>query len=84
LAASFRNEILPRGIIEQINIDDIIESTWEILRLRRRKTAIVNRAFKEALRVLRDFQSDTGPRIVPNDGSMAQPPGPRSLKFSTT
>jgi hypothetical protein len=56
LAASFRNEILPRGTIEQIYFDDIIESVWEILRLRRCKTAIVNIAFKQAVRALLNTQ----------------------------
>ena len=58
LAASFRNEILPRGIIEQIYFDDIIASVWEILRLRRCKTVIVNIAFKKALRALLEPQLD--------------------------
>ena len=56
LAAGFRNEILPRGIIEQIYFDDIIASVWEILRLRRCKTVIVNIAFKQALHALLDAQ----------------------------
>jgi crotonobetainyl-CoA:carnitine CoA-transferase CaiB-like acyl-CoA transferase len=47
-----RKEILPRGIVEQIYFDDIIASVWEILRLRRCKTTIVNIAFKKALRAL--------------------------------
>jgi hypothetical protein len=54
LANSFLREILPRGIVEQIYFDDIIASVWEILRLRRCKTAIVNIAFKKALRALLD------------------------------
>src|SRR5207342_2016170 len=56
LEASFRNEILPRGRIEQIYFDDIIASVWEILRLRRCKTVIVNIAFKRALHALLDAQ----------------------------
>ena len=52
LAASFRREILPSDVIEQIYFDDIIASVWEILRLRRCKTVIVNIAFKKALRAL--------------------------------
>jgi hypothetical protein len=54
LAARFRKEILPRGIVEQIYFDDIIAPVWEILRLRRCKTAMVNIAFKKALRGLLD------------------------------
>ena len=56
LEARFRKEILPRGIVEQIYFDDIIASVWEILRLRRCKTVIVNIAFKRALRALLDAQ----------------------------
>jgi hypothetical protein len=58
LAASFRREIVPCGVIEQIYFDDIIASVWEIRRLRRCKTAIVNIAFKEALRALLEPQLD--------------------------
>ena len=58
LAASFRREILPSGVIEQIYFDDIIASVWEILRLQRCKTAIVNIAFKRALRALLASQLD--------------------------
>jgi len=56
LEARFRKEILPRGIVEQIYFDDIIASVWEILRLRRCKTVIVNIAFKQALHALLDAQ----------------------------
>ena len=56
LEAGFRKEILPRGIVEQIYFDDIIASVWEILRLRRCKTAIVNIAFKQAVRALLNTQ----------------------------
>ena len=56
LEARFRKEILPRGIVEQIYFDDIIASVWEILRLRRCKTVIVNIAFKEAVRALLEAQ----------------------------
>jgi len=58
LEARFRKEILPRGIVEQIYFEDIIASVWEILRLRRCKTAIVNIAFKQAVRALLYTQLD--------------------------
>jgi len=35
-------QIKPRGIIEQIYVEDIAYLVWEILRLRRSKTAIIN------------------------------------------
>jgi len=47
-----------RGTIKQIYFEDIIASVWEILRLRRCKTAIVNIAFKQAVRALLYTQLD--------------------------
>ena len=47
-----------RAIVEQIYFDDIVASVWEIRRLRRCKTAIMNIAFKEALRALLEPQLD--------------------------
>ena len=83
LVASFRREIVPRGVIEQIYFDDIITSVWEILRLRRCKTVIVNIAFKKALRALLEPQLDYDrAQILPNDGSMTEPQEPKSLEFS--
>ena len=49
LAAALTQEIKPRGIVERIYVDDIAALVWEILRLRRCKTVIVNTAFKDAL-----------------------------------
>jgi len=49
LNAALMEEIKPRGIIERLYVDDIAALVWEILRLRRCKVAIVNRAFKNAL-----------------------------------
>ena len=49
LNAALTEEIKPRGIIERLYVDDIAALVWEILRLRRCKVAIVNRAFKNAL-----------------------------------
>ena len=45
-------EIKPRGILEQIYVEDIAYLTWEVLRLRRSKAAIVNLAFRAALKDL--------------------------------
>jgi hypothetical protein len=42
-------EIKPRGIVEQIYVADIAVLSWEILRLRRCKAAIINTAFEDAL-----------------------------------
>ena len=43
-------QIKPRGIIEQIYVEDIAYLVWEILRLRRSKTAIINLALRGALK----------------------------------
>jgi hypothetical protein len=48
LRDAFKREIKPRGIVEQLYVDDISSIVWEILRLRRGKAAIINTAFREA------------------------------------
>jgi len=45
-------EIKPKGIVEQIYLDDLAAIVWEIQRLRRCKTAIINNAFRAALKEL--------------------------------
>jgi hypothetical protein len=42
-------EIKPRGIIEQIYVDEFATLVWESWRLRRCKAAIINSAFSDAL-----------------------------------
>jgi len=49
---ALNEEIKPRGIIEQMYVADIAYLSWEVLRLRRSKTAIVNLAFRAALKDL--------------------------------
>jgi hypothetical protein len=49
LCNALKEEIKPRGIIEQMYVDDIAGLVWEILRFRRSKTAIINLAFRSAL-----------------------------------
>jgi hypothetical protein len=46
------DEIKPRGILEQMYVEDIAYLSWEVLRLRRSKAAIVNLAFRDALKEL--------------------------------
>ena len=43
------DEIKPTGFIERMYVEDVIALTWDILRLRRCKTGIVNGAFLAAL-----------------------------------
>ena len=52
LAKSFERAINPRGFIEQIYVADISAIVWESLRLRRIKVAIINAAFRAALKNL--------------------------------
>jgi hypothetical protein len=49
---ALNREIRPSGIIEQIYVADIAQLVWEILRLRRCKTGVVNAAFRAALEEL--------------------------------
>ena len=49
LRDAFKQEIKPRGIIEQMYVHDISAIVWEILRLRRCKVIIINSAFRSAL-----------------------------------
>jgi hypothetical protein len=46
---ALEQEIGPRGIIERMYVNDISSIVWEMLRLRRCKTAIVNIGFRAAL-----------------------------------
>jgi hypothetical protein len=46
---NLNDQIKPRGIIEQMYVEDIAYLVWEILRLRRSKAAIINSAFRDAL-----------------------------------
>jgi hypothetical protein len=49
LCQQVNDEIEPIGFIEQMYVKDIIALTWDILRLRRGKTGIINGAFLAAL-----------------------------------
>lgn len=49
---ALNEEIKPRGVLEQMYVEDVAYLSWEILRLRRSKTAIVNLAFRGALKDL--------------------------------
>jgi hypothetical protein len=47
---ALNTEIKPSGIIEQMYVADVAYLTWEILRLRRCKSGIINLAFRDALK----------------------------------
>jgi hypothetical protein len=52
LLLALQREIKPNGIIEQIYLADLAAIVWEIQRLRRYRTGIVNNAFRAALQKL--------------------------------
>ena len=52
LQASLEHEIMPRSFVESMYVADIAALTWEILRLRRCKSGIINNAFEKALQNL--------------------------------
>ncbi len=65
LRAEFSATINSHGIVEEIYVLDYIELTWEIIRLRRCKTAILNSAFTSALQeLLRELLGHLGHEYV--------------------
>src|SRR5260370_15509136 len=48
LRTALELEVKPKGIVEQIYVDDIAAIVWEIRRLRRCKTSIINNACRAA------------------------------------
>src|SRR6266852_1315358 len=62
LRTALELEIKPKGIVEQIYVDDIAAIVWEIRRLRRCKTSIINNACRAALQsLLREMMRSPGP-----------------------
>src|SRR3954447_15817331 len=49
LAAALAEEIKPRGIIEQMHVDETTKLVWETLRLHRCKAAMINTGFRSAV-----------------------------------
>jgi hypothetical protein len=67
LTSQLKQEIEPRGVIEQMFVAYIAALAWEILRLRRCKVAIINIAFLDAVldvvdRLLGDTETGTTER----------------------
>src|SRR6202171_2729673 len=50
LRKGLKNEIKPEGVIEQMYVDDFATLIWEILRLRRYKTIMIDNHRRDALR----------------------------------
>jgi hypothetical protein len=61
LLEALRREIKPRGVIEELYLSDITCISWEILRYRRCKTALINSAYFDALKVILHQLSKVSP-----------------------
>jgi hypothetical protein len=60
LVRSFQQAISPHGVIEQMYVADISAVVWETLRLRRSNAALINMAFRGALKkLLIEFWKDS-------------------------
>jgi hypothetical protein len=56
---ALEHDVKPRCVIERIYVTEFCSTHWEIMRLRRSKVAIINRAFRAALR---DVVFDISPK----------------------
>jgi hypothetical protein len=66
LLKALQREIKPKGVIEDMYVADIAYIIWEILRLRRCKTAIINAAYFEVLKSV-IFKVSREPRTSTSD-----------------
>jgi hypothetical protein len=62
LCGDLEQEIQPKGVIEQTYVHDIANIIWEVQRLRKFKTAIIDNARRPALRAI--LQQILGPADV--------------------
>ena len=49
---NFIRDLRPHGILEQVHVVDIADLTWEIIRLHRCKSVIINLQFRGALKAV--------------------------------
>lgn len=64
LCEELEQELQPRGVIERMYVQDVAYLIWDILRLRRSKTTIINTALLAALRgILKQLQKRSAVRI---------------------
>lgn len=49
LRQDFRRDVRPHGIIEEMYVDEVVNIVWEMMRLRRCKTAMINAEVHAAL-----------------------------------
>jgi hypothetical protein len=54
VVSALTREVRPHGYIEEMYVSDFAHHVWEILRLRRCKTALIRGAFRAAIRELLD------------------------------
>jgi len=66
LLAGFTQDIGPKNFIERTCVDDVVYSTWDIMRYRRIKTGLMNNAFMKALtRILYRIQYPPSTQLLP-------------------
>jgi hypothetical protein len=66
LLAGFTQDIGPKNLIERTHVDDVVCSTWDIMRYRRIKTGLLNNAFMKALtRILYRIQLPPSTQVLP-------------------
>ena len=93
LRAALEQEIKPNGVIEQIYLEDMANIIWDILRLRRCKTGIINNAMCAALEGILEqllsredyenaFERSRPPESLPDLGLRTKRPASRSKNCS--
>ena len=65
LRSALEQEIRPSGVIERMFVDEFGAIAWEILRLRRCKTAIINLGFRDAMKDLLVRLLDEHGKLIP-------------------
>ena len=55
---ALNDELKPRGPLERHLVEDITEKAWEVRRLGRVKTSLINSAFRRALKTILDWVSE--------------------------
>lgn len=53
--SAWNNELKPRGPVERHLVDGMVENAWDICRLRRIKTSLVNSAWREGVKKLLEW-----------------------------
>jgi hypothetical protein len=64
LVSAMLEYIRPKGILEEILANDVIDATWHIIRLQRCQTAMINIAYRQALVKLLDEELGVADEFV--------------------